>query len=460
MIGFIVWFAIVCLPVIIFKGLRDSKNEKIRAIKWQTGVLVVCAVTVGMQIAGIAAAAPKYDSSIVFIEPYYLSYEKSFELSHNRNVIVFVMDTLDVRIMDDLLRDVPEIAEQLDGFTYYRNNVSEFMDTIPSVINMLTDAERRAVDNYTSKQAWENRIFIDDLKDDGFLSKLILDNSTFSNFGEIYERADNIRTADSSYMKIRYDVILNRTFEFSFSRLLPKSVSLTNRIDDGFGNAFIEWGIEDSYDMVSPRIEKDSDVKLFNNLREIGLSAPHSENVFAFKHLCAAHSGGYFYNEQEDILEFCEKAPSYETRVISGRAGFVILREYFRQMKELGIYDDSAIIIIADHGIRDLIIEANVRTPIFPLTTPVTSALLIKQPNSHGEIVIDSDSQLSHKNFAATVLQLSLLCHEEYGMSYFDIIESGGAQIRYWRETSIAKNGVLYVIDGDANDLDNWVLTD
>jgi hypothetical protein len=307
--------------------------------------------------------------------------------------------------------------------------------------------------------AWNRRVFIDELKENGYISHLLVDKGyTFDHYNDIRERTDNIRIAEVALASINYDKISETTLNLSFGRLMPyisKGFFLLV-IPSSFSNSFVTWNIENNYDMLPLNIGDDADIKLFNSLRTIGLSKPHTDNVFTFTHMSSAHAGGYFYNNETDNLEMKSERvlPLFDSRVISAHASFVILNEYFNQMKQLGIYDDSTIIITADHGIRESAMSTGT------LNKEVTSALLIKPANSYDDLKIDSFSELSHKNFGASILEFAGLPHEDFGVSYFDVINSGGTQVREWWYDSISVDNVMggrFVIEGDANDFDNWI---
>ncbi len=64
-------------------------------------------------------------------------------------------------------------------------------------------------------------------------------------------------------------------------------------------------------------------------------------------------------------------------------------------------------------------------------------------------------------NFGAGILQSAGIPHEDFGVSYFDIIESKAPQVRihsplgYFKEGSVIPMG-SYEIKGNANDFKNW----
>ena len=76
-------------------------------------------------------------------------------------------------------------------------------------------------------------------------------------------------------------------------------------------------------------------------------------------------------------------------------------------MKFLGIYDNSTIIILGDHGRAPVELEVDNKPG---LTSAITTALLVKPKNAPAEnLKIDRDNELSNDFFAASVLEYAVL---------------------------------------------------
>ena len=453
------FFIIIFIPLCVWKWIEDGKNHK--NVKWGTGMLCVSVVILGMQTAGLIAAIPGYDSKFVR-GPGYLSYDKAFQLSSKKNICVFITDTLDVKYMTETLEKYPELNEQLDGFKFYKNNVSTHCFTFPSITQMITGEifnNRDSVPDYLEK-AWAGRNIIDILRENGYNTTLLLGKlSTFRRFSHLNNRADNLTALKESDVRIKHPEIVKTTLNISFGRAAPsffKDIFFT-RFDAGFSNEFFEW----PDDVLTPAINNSADINYYNRLKTTGLYIQDERNTFTVAHLNCAHDGGYRYNQETDTVEFYKGGDSI-------RGCFAILNEYFTQMKKLDVYDNSTIIIVADHGSRPL------RLQEMDLTGEITSTLMIKPENARGNLKTDTSSELSHVNFRSGILQIAGLPREDFGLSYFDIIDG---QLPQTRELSsgykfgvINKNGKYritgdpndlrligkYEIKGDANDFSNW----
>ncbi|MCL2053267.1 MAG: sulfatase-like hydrolase/transferase [Oscillospiraceae bacterium] len=446
-ISYFIWIVVLVAPIIIWKVLKDS--PKYKAVKWERGVVYAAVITIGMQTAGIISVLFNYDFTKEHNPHHYFSYSKSFELSQTENICVFVMDRLDTIYMNEALKSNPELYTWLDGFTFYENNISTTNNTFPAVTQLLTGVSYEVGDSWSSywDKAWGERGLIDVLRDNGYKTMLLPDKlTTYGNFSQLIHRADNLTQANRVDFPINHSVVLRTILDISFGKVAPYSSkgAFIYRYQSDFSNYFYEYQIDDAaLQTVSDR----TDINYYSRLKANGLSAEQEDKIFSFVHLNASHDGTYIYNSETNAMEITE------TKSINSStyACFVILKEYFEQMKELGIYDNSTIILIADHG----------RGVQNELTEAITSSLLIKPVNSSGALKIDSVSELSHINFIPSILEAAGLEHEAFGYSYLDIIVPQTPQVRKfylynWGGFGKIEPAAVYEVIGDANDFSNW----
>jgi hypothetical protein len=222
-----------------------------------------------------------------------------------------------------------------------------------------------------------------------------------------------------------------------------------------FGRTFFSVVVDNYIVSYVPVVSIESDVKFYNFLRQSTFSADSEKDVFILMHLNSSHadgdindphSYGYHYDEASGEIRYGG------SRWDVTRASFEKLNYYFNRMREIGVFDNSTIIITGDHGRRgDL---------------PDLVSLFIKPKNSTGELITDSVTELSNKYFPASILDAAGVPHEDYGISYFDIINglvpAPPVRTLYvvgaWT-TPIARirggYGVWEVV-GDASNLENW----
>ena len=134
-----------------------------------------------------------------------------------------------------------------------------------------------------------------------------------------------------------------------------------------------------------------------------------------------------------------------------------IVEEYIRQLKALGQYENTTIIITADHGYWYFIDKPlEETTSPYMLVKPAQSAELDAEPLKVSTVPV------SHMDFPATVLKAMGADYAGYGTPMDEVPASGDrARFYYMTETVDGHDWAIlkYLIRGDALDIANWQLT-
>lgn len=435
------------------KKLADSLSGKV--IPYIGGLIFV------MQLVGCGSTIlttdfSKYEKSY----SYYLSYEQSMSLSKEDNIVVFLVDRLDSFWMDKTIEKYPDVKENFEGFTFYQNNVSHNTQTFPSVPQMLTAKMYKGEDwvEYISN-AWAGDTVTKNLKEEGYDINLMIDTlTTYSSTSQLQYQCDNIGYCEGNNVRFNYlgyDGIIPSMTRISLSKLTPYAVKsyIIVGMGAGLSSGFVDYK-EPLEDNVPLALSEDSDIKYFDYLKKYGLNADHESPTFTFLHLNGAHD----YSEKLSSF-YKETSEKDVTRFTTIRGDLEILFTYFEQMKKLGIYDNSTIIVLGDHGRAPQEIE---NTDQMNLESPIVASLLIKPKNAEAKpLMTDPDTELSNDYFAASILEYAGLDHEKFGYSYNDIINGDIHPDRYMQTCEFGGYGVtkyktLYKITGNARDFDNW----
>lgn len=183
------------------------------------------------------------------------------------------------------------------------------------------------------------------------------------------------------------------------------------------------------------------------------MKSDSGNKTFTFIHLNGAHG----QNESVSALYNDPESQGFD-RISTARGVYEIIFEYLRQMKKLGVYDNSTIIIVGDHGR----VASGLDNGMNELNFAITTGLLIKPAQSGLEpLKIDSKSELSNDFFMASIFEYAGIGHSAYGYSYNDIINGNLHPDRYQQTFQYVEAGeiiykTLYKITGDARDFDNW----
>ena len=128
-------------------------------------------------------------------------------------------------------------------------------------------------------------------------------------------------------------------------------------------------------------------------------------------------------------------------------------------MKKLGVYDNSTIIILGDHGRPPVEIEQENEKY---LSSPIMTSLLVKHKNADSvPMQTDSDVELTNDFFPASILDYAGIDHDKFGYSYNDVITQELHPVRYLQTYDFKGYGrleakTLYKITGDARNFENW----
>ncbi|MCM1007430.1 MAG: sulfatase-like hydrolase/transferase [Ruminococcus flavefaciens] len=461
-INFIFYYFILFIPIIIYAAAHKKSD-----IKWlnKGNKLIVpyaASLIFLMQLCGTLVTILNTDQNKnKNAYSSYFSYESAMSLSKEENIVVFLFDRLDSLWMDEVIERYPEVKDELEGFTFYQNNIAHNTNTFPSVAQMLTGSyyEGEIWVDFLEK-AWKNNTIPHELKNNNYHVNLFIDKTTeFNNYHQLEDICDNIeycQRSDYNFNYIGKNGIVPVMTRFSFSRTLPyifKGIT-TKDIAPGFSNEFISYLPEIDEKLAPVAIEPKSDIKFNNYIKRYGLKSDSSNKTFTFIHLNGAHGQNEIisalYNNGDESQNF--------DRISTARGAYEIIFEYLRQMKKLDVYDNSTIIIVGDHGR----IAFGLDNGMDKLTHAITTGLLIKPARSDSEpLKIDSTSELSNDFFMASILEYAGISHSDYGYSYNDIINQNLHPDRYLQTFQYVTAGeiiykTLYKITGDARDFDNW----
>ena len=377
------------------------------------------------------------------------SMEQTYAFSQENNILVFLVDRFDTRFCDALMESYPEMKTELDGFTFYQNNLGASVRTFPSVASMLTNVPYDDSPDYLEK-AWKNENVLSVLKNNGYTVNLLPDCvNTAGEISRLEPFCDNILTLHNTSRKVLKEETRDMLIGIGMARLMPYALKplftfAADRVDEV---SYISYSFEERTHYFRGHIGNSSDIAVYDALQNAVFHADADQKQFMFLHLNGAH---------DDNPEMAEKTgiPHADATIETVRADFESILVYLHKAKELGVYDQTTFIILGDHGATkdDKFVEE--------LTEPNAPALLVKPAGAeHGSLKYDRDSAVSNDMFSASVLEYAGLDHAAYGYSYSDIAGSGIVLPRRLKclyeeqsETIITE----YEVNGDARDFSNW----
>ncbi|MGI6618039.1 MAG: sulfatase-like hydrolase/transferase [Saccharofermentanales bacterium] len=371
----------------------------------------------------------------------YLSTTDIYDVAPQHNIVIIVLDRLDNRYIEALLQENPNYFDRLDGFTRFTDNMSFYSQTFPSVTNMFT-GHNHFFDRPTSsfmKEAWQTSNFLPRLHESNYTITMYMEKGY--TYSEISDLQPTVQNAVYQVLHVNQRRALKELLLLSAYRYAPyafKPFFWTS--SDRFGNLFCTPSGQSHY--------VTDDVKFFNQLKQEGLSVEGKGGQLKYIHLNGTHG-------PHNMDAMARPVDSSKTSSLEQAKGcFYIVFHYLAELKRLGKYDDSTIIITGDHGAR--------KDDHLPLDRAIVTALFVKPRGAGGTPLVSNQAPVTTDNFRAFIYAEAGLPYEALGPSYFDVPETEvNTRYLYHRLNAKPKNRMLiYEITGDANDFSNWKLVD
>ena len=385
--------------------------------------------------------------------PTFLTTNNITTVAEDRNVVLFVVDRFDAKKYYETNKNVVDpYLKDWGGFTYFNDHIAMYGRTYPSLSYMLT---RNKLENGQGRKQY----FIDSYGENNTLSKLNEEGYSINLYTDSYygyydayylpDYIDNkIVTSEESLNRQvvqSWNLFRSSTFMGLF-RILPHVFKDTfGTTSSAIVNQFVVYT---SDDLTHPQASTDLKQTYEQVTRET--FKKNGGKQFSCIHVSGCHD--VFYDTDWG------KAPMSKRKEIkiSLQNSFSILNEYIQEMKRLGVYDDSTIIVTGDHGFEDS------RTG--DLIMDKITALFVKPAGETHTQIKTSKAQVSHDNLWATIFKSEGIAFDEaeFGKSVFDVNENED-QVRshVWQKFDPLYTHYeeqIFEIKGSARNFDNWVI--
>ncbi len=414
--------------------------------QWKNICIFLCVLLIAMNSATLvtdftAKNAAKTNGANV---EYALTEKNMFNVSDKENVVYFLFDRFDKIFYDEVVEKYPDyFSKTLDGFTYFDNAVSTFSRTYPAVAGLITgityDGKTNADDYF--KKAYTTSPFLKDLKSNGYNINLYVDRYyEYSDAKYLNGIADNA-TKVNGYTP-NQKLILNYLLKLSNGRIFPYKMPITMFRFTAQGTVLKLSDLK-----TDSKIYHDDDAEVYKNLTANGLSTYDSDKNFTFIYLHGSHSPFTLNSNVKRVSE----STSLEQTVGS----FKIIDEYINELKRLGVYDNTTIVITGDHGYP----YTDTEPPLEYMDEGTRTCVFIKPKNSTGELKT-KHTQASLTDIIPTIVKdTNLKTDYDYGDSLFDIDENQTRTRIYYHSRLSGDSKLIfdkYEITGDAADKNNW----
>jgi len=378
-----------------------------------------------------------------------LTFKNLDTLATQNNIIVFIVDRFDHNYYDKAMEECPEVFDCLDGFTHFDDYITLYPRTYPGVPHILTGVEIQFTETTRPdymKYAYSQSPYWQALKDAGFDINVYTDDY----YG--YENAAHMRNFVSNTSgNIDYKIVNRPSLSMdmirtSLYRYLPFSMRpVLGEINTPMYEKYVE------YDLPENNSKYSTDMKgVYEEITNAPFAFRDSERGVSFIHIAGCHIPNR-YNENFEKVSSEERNDTN----VAIKQSFKIISAYIEEMKRMGVYENSTILIMGDH----CSIGSDTK---FLKKAHVTTLLAKPAGVSEGELK-ESKAQVGPEDIFATVLTAAGSDKaKDYGMNIFDIPEDLDRVRRYYFqivEGTFEEGNYLNVeleIVGNGNDVESW----
>lgn len=357
-------------------------------------VVLPCLLAVGEGgwIAYRAAQAPTPQTET------YLSQAGLYTVGTEENLLVLVLDSVDADQFAQALAEDPDLSRRLEGFTWYRNAMGLSDPTKYGLPALLTGQAYTQPVDYAGfiAAAYADAPLHTMLAGDVWDARFFTDSRYVSLDAGVVDNLAREELAVNDPAGLTRDLLRLCAFRYAPHFLKPQLWM--------YSNVFLPYAQaqgEPVYEVTDPAFDA--------RLREEGLEAT-VERAFRLIHLTGMHPP---YTMDAD----CQYQAQGVTAQEQMRGCLRLAEDYLEQLRALGVYDRSAVLILADHG------TDTVHRPL----------LLLKRPGDTGEMAVN-DAPVSYADLPATYV--ALLTGAQAGTELWSIPQGQARTRLYYHESS------------------------
>ena len=378
--------------------------------------------------------------------------EALYQFSSKSNVVFILLDAFASPAFEYLRdKNAPEIKE-FDNFTYFKNTLASFPTTSASIPAILTG------------QVYDNSIPINDFLRDSLTQKSLPSYLKQSGYNVSLVTLSHYCNFIKSDVCLPLDQSLNRDYFSAEKRDLMRleDVALFRSMPH-FVKPFIfndhNWLLQPLLQTrKGPAIHVNSIDIVDSFVRHASVTSPSS--TFKLLHLQIPHPPLALDENCDYTKKFSRLTP--ENFSIQSRCALKLTGDVIRKMKEMGVYDNSLIVVSADHGLRVNFGHYKKEPGQYEIAKALP-LLLIKPPNSKTPLLV-SEAPAQLTDLAKTVLA-SLSEKEAFpGKDVFSLnpqeprerlFSSYSWKHEFWNKEFLPTLTKWYV-NGDAWDIKSW----
>lgn len=444
-IDLLVWIVVYggAFFLAIWVNIKGDKGDVIKTVSFIVSFALL-ASQITSPIFIVINSNSKFETNILKgsgkKEKTIINTERGFnELAQKNNVFYFCIDRFDEEYAEKAYASDREIFSELTGFTWYRDNVSNYGHTFPAVANMLTQKKYNAD---LKRAEFLDKVYkggdtpLDKLNENGYAVNIYtVKYYAFTDARHLPQYVGNLAKAtEESNERISF-ALSAQLAGFSLYRAAPlvfKQFFDTGSTSDV--NGIVNKKGDDGYE---EWIGTNSQAE---TLAKNAITVGDSEKKFAFIH----------YDGMHDVLQ---PSNPFLTSILSRNIG--VVNSFIKALKENGLYKDSTIIITGDHSrpVNDIsgVLDKSGKGQ------PRRTALFVKAAGSDEGFAV-SEAPTSHEDIWATIFRSENIGYEGSGVAA-NLLSEGKSRERIYTWHTYATGSLdeyVYKINGKASVIGNW----
>lgn len=424
----ILWSVALLIVVLMYVFLK--KDLFSRTVMYLSGGLTLMLLITAVSVVFTSGALQERAR-------YQLGGDNEFVMSDEQNFIILVLDTVDSRTFAELLETHPEYAAEFQDFTYFENTVGAYSCTeraVPYILSGEWYENDEPFEDYMRRMYRESPLFRT-LQERGYRmefydEELYLDDEIAQMFSNVYRVDFEL----SSYVRFAKPLLKLVGFRYAPFELKKKCIFKMAAIDE-----LVK--VENAQEKYS---FSQQDHIFKSQLDQRGISEQDTQAKFQFIHLNGAHVP-FIYDENMNIID--EEEGTYEQTMLAVLSG---AGNYVEKLRGSGAYDNTVLIIMADHGYNgmgekeeDFLRQA--------------ALLLIKGRNEQHDTMQISEAPISYEDLQEAYVRL---LDGAQSNAVFDWKEGDTRERRFLEYApGNEKHMVEYLQKGHAQDLTTMVPT-
>lgn len=321
----ILWVAVIVIVALVWK-----KFKKEGLVKFATYLPVIISMILFVTLTVVCISTNGLEKKMEIA----ISTDGELEMSTEQNFVIIILDMVDAVTVDDLLENNMEYKEVFRDFTFFKNTMGAYPHTgfaVPFILTGDWFECDELIDPYIRKCYRESPLF-EMLESEDY--KLGLYEADAPLTDESMYRFENVKDIKSEFSSV-VDLIKVQMrlvgLKYAPYDLKKRCLVLPNEIPD----------LRKQTNDIEYFTFTDSNKRLCEDIKTKGITLTE-QKCFRFIHLQGAH-GPFKYDKDLNEIENSNYTQSVEASIRT-------VETYFQALKDAGVYDNTAIIVMSDHG--------------------------------------------------------------------------------------------------------------